>query len=80
MRSPFLAPLGLRVMFCFPSAIVTAYASAENEGDGLAYAEAFAAGILSKKKGVPSVFASATAKILKKDGCKQTKPLLASMH
>lgn len=71
--------IGLKLLFCSLAALVTAYASAENQGDGLAFAEAIAAGLVSKDEGVPSVFASATAKILKKEGCKQTKPLLAGM-
>lgn len=59
--------------------MVKAYANAENEADGLAYANALAVGLLSEDEGVPSVFASATSKILGQEGCKAFKPVLSGV-
>ncbi|GMH37484.1 hypothetical protein BSKO_05357 [Bryopsis sp. KO-2023] len=58
-------------------AVIKAFATAENEADGLAFADAFAAGLVSKDKGVPSVFATAISKILAIDGCDAFKPVLS---
>lgn len=58
-------------------AVIKAFAKAENEADGVAFADAFAAGLVSKDEGVPSVFATAISKILKADGCESFKPVLS---
>lgn len=58
-------------------AVVKAFALAENEGDGLAFAEAIAVGVVSEDLKVQSVFATAISKIIKEEGCEVVKPVLS---
>lgn len=58
-------------------AVVKAFALAENEASGLAFAEAVAIGVTSDDTKVQSVFAIAVSRILMDEGCKATKPVLS---
>ncbi|GMH37485.1 hypothetical protein BSKO_05358 [Bryopsis sp. KO-2023] len=58
-------------------ALVKAFALAENEGAGLAFAEAIVLGVLDDDSKVQSTYAGAISKILKEEGCEVAKPVLS---